>query len=892
MSERVFILVHYNGQITNTGEGVTFCSENSVAVSVCSSISLLDLQNTILRKLGLLNRKQISQVVYRLPIAVAQNAVRYTTFLVGSDEDVSLMFYSHSQCPEIRIIELFITLEDTNISSGGSAPNPLSAGTDFSTRGSDPNSVAFLPSLPVPSPSPTFALYNPQQNEDVHRENAEDMGDDRSFRQLAMQIAEPLTRDGPIAGFESFVDCIDEEEEPIEVPADSDSGEGSDGEAAPITDNQPSITRPTMSQSQDHPRHYSYLNMDAMEQSTHTRPSGSVGGGDVFDNAGENELYIGQQFPNKEAVLFAVKNYSIRRSVEYKVLESDQLTYHGKCKHFGNGCTWSIRITYRRKKERWEIRKYNGPHTCLSTSLSQDHPKLDTNVICTIIFPMVQADPTISVKVLQGSVEARYGFKASYRKVWLAKQKVIAKVYGGWEESYNELPRWLQALQMFVPGTIIQLTTLPYYSGNFLDRSCVMFHRLFWTFQPCIEAFKYCKPFISIDGTHLYGKYGGTLLMAIAQDGNSNILPIAFAVVEGETRDAWSFFLMNLRQHVTPQEGILIISDRHGAIKAAINSEGSGWHPPMAYHAYCIRHIASNFALQFKNKDARRALVNAAYAKTHREFVYYYGLLRDENPAMCAWIDRIPKEKWTQYCDEGRRFGHMTTNLSECINAVLKGTRNLPITALVKSTYFRLVELFVRKGQEAEAQLVSGQVFSQALMRAIEINKQSIGTMNVSQFSRASESFVVEELAPTAGWSHRSYRVHLRERRCDCGYFQALHFPCPHVLAACAYARVDWATYVDDVYRIQIVFNVYRTEFAPVPSEDFWPEYHGHPIRPNPALRRAIEGRPVSTRIRNNMDEVEPGPPNRCGLCRQEGHTRRRCPTLHASSSSRPSTDS
>ena len=82
------------------------------------------------------------------------------------------------------------------------------------------------------------------------------------------------------------------------------------------------------------------------------------------------------------------------------------------------------------KKERWEIQKYNGPHTCLSTSLSEDHPKLDTNVICSMIFPMVQADPMISIKVLQGSMEVRYGFKTSYRKVWLAKQKAIAKVYG------------------------------------------------------------------------------------------------------------------------------------------------------------------------------------------------------------------------------------------------------------------------------------------------------------------------------------------------------------------------------------------------------------------------------------------------------------------------------
>lgn len=40
--------------------------------------------------------------------------------------------------------------------------------------------------------------------------------------------------------------------------------------------------------------------------------------------------------------------------------------------------------------------------------------------------------------------------------------------------------------------------------------------------------------------------------MVVAQNGNRNIFPIAFALVEGETREAWSFFLRNLRMHVTP----------------------------------------------------------------------------------------------------------------------------------------------------------------------------------------------------------------------------------------------------------------------------------------------------------------------------------------------------
>ena len=139
---------------------------------------------------------------------------------------------------------------------------------------------------------------------------------------------------------------------------------------------------------------------------------------------------------------------------------------------------------------------------------------------------------------------------------------------------------------------------------------------LFELGDSCIEAFRHCKPLVSTDGTHLYGKYGGTLLVVIAQDGNSNILPVAFALVKGENAESWFFFLSHLREHVTPQSGLLVISDRHNGIKAALEAPDGGWLPPSAYRAFYIRHVATNFALTFKGKDARRLLVNAAYAKT------------------------------------------------------------------------------------------------------------------------------------------------------------------------------------------------------------------------------------------------------------------------------------
>ena len=97
------------------------------------------------------------------------------------------------------------------------------------------------------------------------------------------------------------------------------------------------------------------------------------------------------------------------------------------------------------------------------------------------------------------------------------------------------------------------------------------FHRLFWAFKPCIDGFPYCKRMIQVDGTWLYGRYSHILLIVVTQDGDNNIFPDAFAIVEQESAEAWNFFLTNLREHVVREDGICIISDRGTSIKAAIN---------------------------------------------------------------------------------------------------------------------------------------------------------------------------------------------------------------------------------------------------------------------------------------------------------------------------------
>ena len=88
-----------------------------------------------------------------------------------------------------------------------------------------------------------------------------------------------------------------------------------------------------------------------------------------------------------------------------------------------------------------------------------------------------------------------------------------------------------------------------------------IFQRVFWTFHPSIEGFKHCWLVLSIDGTHFYGKYKCTLMIAMGCDGNNQLFPLAFALTEGENIDSWGWFLACIRTIVTHRRGLCVISD-------------------------------------------------------------------------------------------------------------------------------------------------------------------------------------------------------------------------------------------------------------------------------------------------------------------------------------------
>ncbi|KAL4356631.1 hypothetical protein AHAS_Ahas09G0106000 [Arachis hypogaea] len=120
----------------------------------------------------------------------------------------------------------------------------------------------------------------------------------------------------------------------------------------------------------------------------------------------------------------------------------------------------------------------------------------------------------------------------------------------------------------------------------------------------------------------------------------------------------------------------------------------------------------------------------------------------------------------------------------------------------------------------------------------------------------------------------KAIEANLKASRC----FMVLHYACRYALVCCAYARLNWATYIHEVYHLSSVFDVYWTGLRPLIPEGFWPSYDGLTIIPDPTKRRMSEGLPRTTMIETTMDEADTNSPKRCGLYRQPCHTRMKCP--------------
>ena len=217
------------------------------------------------------------------------------------------------------------------------------------------------------------------------------------------------------------------------------------------------------------------------------------------------------------------------------------------------------------------ISKYKGLHICVNPYLNQDHHQLDSNLVATHIKAIIKAQFTLTTTTIQVSVMEKWGYQISYKKAFDGKHKALRELFGDFSQSYTHLPRLFLAIEQ---ANLECVVIWKIFDTNMPNTK--IFHRMFWSFKPSIEGFEHCRLILSIDDTHLYGKYKDTLLIAMECDINNQLLSLAFAITKGENIDSWGWFLSCIRNKVTQRMRICVISDRHPGIMVAMSDPHLG----------------------------------------------------------------------------------------------------------------------------------------------------------------------------------------------------------------------------------------------------------------------------------------------------------------------------
>ena len=89
------------------------------------------------------------------------------------------------------------------------------------------------------------------------------------------------------------------------------------------------------------------------------------------------------------------------------------------------------------------------------------------------------------------------------------------------------------------------------------------FERIYICLEGCKKGFLVgCKPIIGLNACHLKTKKGGQLMCAVGRDPNDEYFPFAYAVVEAEMKDTWTWFLNLLLADIGDGKNWVFISDQ------------------------------------------------------------------------------------------------------------------------------------------------------------------------------------------------------------------------------------------------------------------------------------------------------------------------------------------
>ncbi|OAY67503.1 hypothetical protein ACMD2_20959 [Ananas comosus] len=291
----------------------------------------------------------------------------------------------------------------------------------------------------------------------------------------------------------------------------------------------------------------------------------------------------------------------MKRGFEYAPMKCNDHKITARCRV--SDCPWRIKARQVPGIAQWWVKKFDSQHTCSRAIGGLGHRNCDAAFIASFVREQVVANEKYMPKMVQTEILRQHGVKISYWKAYRARELVIQEVRGDFEARslyflvHARVEEWrcgnMSPITLQGRGSFS-----PFFLGIRCSDSSIpeALQAAYWSGWYVIAQLRHCHTIISLYCTIIYYIHECCLLTASCIDGNNCILPLAWAVVEGENRYSWQWFLEQLRDGVVGDRDssrantvLTIVSDRQKGLIDAVSDVF-----PDAAHGYCIYHLSTN----------------------------------------------------------------------------------------------------------------------------------------------------------------------------------------------------------------------------------------------------------------------------------------------------------
>ncbi|XP_039140448.1 uncharacterized protein LOC120277657 [Dioscorea cayenensis subsp. rotundata] len=291
---------------------------------------------------------------------------------------------------------------------------------------------------------------------------------------------------------------------------------------------------------------------------------------------------IGHRFENAKDFKDALCDLAVKRNFNFRFIKNDKDRVTVTCAD--EDCQWRVHASRDGNLPTFRIKTTQHEHKCGGGINAPFHPRASKKWVSRKVVMKLRDRPLYRAVDIQRDILRDHGVRLPYKQAWMGKELAKGILHRSDIASYDLLVWYAAKVSETNPGSVV-----------IIDTDGERFKRGFFCFRASLDGFKRgCRPMLFLDGTHLLGKYGGILLGATAKDGNERFFHLAFAIVDNETDDNWTWFTSTLGDAIYGDDDytniIIFISDRS---KGLVNAIAKVF--PSSPHAYCLRHLHANF---------------------------------------------------------------------------------------------------------------------------------------------------------------------------------------------------------------------------------------------------------------------------------------------------------